>query len=160
MEKVLQKCIQDRASQVMGNPPFYVPMLNASGINPASLDFGYEREYAAEMVRRGIQVAPNHKNQTTIQSYHKLVMWNPWPMWKHLGSTPVLFLVPETDRLCPPDVQIRHFESLSGPKRLHVQIGSGHMDIVEEPQADVVFKVFLNFVHDATAGTIVNEINR
>ena len=62
MEKVLRKCIQDRASQSMGNPPFYVPMLNASGIDPAGLDFGYEREYAAEMVRRGIQVAPSHKN--------------------------------------------------------------------------------------------------
>lgn len=152
MEKVLQRCFQDRSSQVMGNPPFYIPMLNSMGKSPAGLDFGYEEEYAAEMVRRGIQVAPNHKNQTTIQSYHKLAMWSPWPMWKHLGATPALFLVPEIDRLCPPEVQIRHFDSLSGPKRLHVQKGSGH--ILEKLHADEIFDVSQKFVHDVISGLI------
>ncbi|KAF2463965.1 uncharacterized protein BDR25DRAFT_382833 [Lindgomyces ingoldianus] len=139
MEKALQKCIQDRVSQMMGNPPLYVPMLTASGTNPAGLDVGYEREYAAEMMRRGIQVAPSHKNQTTIQSYHKL---DPWPMWKHLGSTPV---------------QIRHIESLAGPKKLHVQKGSGHMDIFEGAHADEVFRLSLNFLCNVNVGTTIND---
>ncbi|KAF2679550.1 alpha/beta-hydrolase [Lentithecium fluviatile CBS 122367] len=147
MAKVLKKCMQDRASQILGNPPLYVPMLSASGENPAGLDFGYTRERAAEIVRRGVEVA-NHNIRTTIQSYHKIALWHPWPVWKHLAPTPAMFSIPEVDGICPPEVQLRHFEALGEPKECKVHKGTSHMDIFEGVNGTAVVQSQIEFIRN------------
>lgn len=32
--------------------------------------------------------------------------------------------------ICPPAVQLRYYNDLSGPKRCHLEKGRGHMDIM------------------------------
>jgi pimeloyl-ACP methyl ester carboxylesterase len=157
MPMVMAKCFQDRESQVKGNAPFYLPMLSESGENPAGFEFGIERAKASQMVtagQEGRELAPGHVNRTTIQSYHKLLMWEPWAMWKHLDQTPVMFIIPENDNLCPAAVQMRHFQALRGPKRSHVQIGRGHMDILEGESFASLMELQVQFVQDAFGGRL------
>lgn len=42
--RVLAKLQQDRQSQLAGNPPLYVPVLNAEGKNPAGMGLGADKE--------------------------------------------------------------------------------------------------------------------
>lgn len=153
LPKVLAKCIKDRESQVKGNPPFYLPMLTETGENPAGFGLGVDKEHFAKIVSAGKELAPNHVNRTTIQSYYKLVMWQPSALWQaHLDPTPVMFVVPELDRLCPAEVQLRHFEALTGPKRLHIEPGRGHMDILEGEHLANLAKLQVDFVYEVLEG--------
>jgi pimeloyl-ACP methyl ester carboxylesterase len=157
IQNVLVKCFKDRESQVKGNPPFYIPMLNDSGENPAGFEFGLDREKAAQMVaagKEGRELAPGHVNRTTIQSYHKLLMWHPGAMWKDLYPTPVMFIVPEKDHLCPAEVQMQYFQQLQGPKRSYIQAGRGHMDILEGESFTNLMKLQIQFLRDALDGTV------
>ncbi|KAI0853136.1 DltD N-terminal domain protein [Daldinia vernicosa] len=152
MQQVLRTCLKDRESQIKGNPPFYIPMIDEFGQNPAGLDFGYNPEKAAAWSRSGMGLASNHVNRTTIQSYHKLAMWVPGAMWKHIDQTPVLFLIPETDRICPPEEQLRHFNNLKGPKKSYVRKGKGHMNLLEGEHVDELIKLQVDFIRDAIEG--------
>ena len=154
LPKVLAKCMKDRESQAKGNAPFYLPVLNETGENPAGFGIGVDQEQFAKVVRADKELAPNHVNRTTIQSYYKLVMWQPAALWPHLDPTPVMFVVPECDRLCPPEVQLRSFERLSGPKRCHVEPGRGHMDIVEGEHLTDLMQLQIDFVKDVMEGKL------
>ncbi|KAJ2989961.1 hypothetical protein NUW58_g3197 [Xylaria curta] len=149
MGKILRACFKDRESQVKGNPPFYVSMVGDDGQSPAGLEFGHDRERAAEWAKRGVELAAHHVNQTTVQSYHKIAMWHPWPMWKHIAPTPVLFLVPEQDTICPPEEQLRHYNDLEGPKVCHLRKGKGHLDLLEGEDFGEVAKLQVDFLWDA-----------
>lgn len=156
MRQIIRKCFKDRESQVKRNPPFYVPMIDNSGESPAGLEFGNDRERAAEWAKRGVELAENHVNRTTIQSYYKIAMWHPHTLWKHINSTPVLFLVPERDTICPPEDQSRHFHEIPGPKRYHVQTGSGHLDMLKGDHVNKIMRIQVNFVHDVLERKIVS----
>ena len=149
LPQVLRKCLKDRESQAKGNPPFYLPMLTPEGENPAGFSTGIDQEHYAKLVVAGSELAPTHVNRTTIQSYYKTVMWQPAGLWRLLDPTPVLFVVPELDRTCPSDTQLRYFEDLSAPKRVHVCPGRQHMDILEGSDFEEVMRFQIDFVRDA-----------
>ncbi|KAL9112660.1 MAG: hypothetical protein Q9187_007739, partial [Circinaria calcarea] len=44
LPKVLSKAIKDRESQILGNEPFYLPMLTPKGENPAGFGVGVEKD--------------------------------------------------------------------------------------------------------------------
>jgi pimeloyl-ACP methyl ester carboxylesterase len=151
MTKVVTKCIQDRESQIKGNPPLYIPMLDKIGSNPAGFQLGYEGDKAVKFLESGVVLAPNFVNRTTIQSYHRLLRWRPASIFQDLKDTPVLFIVPENDNLCPADVQMQHFQALQCPKRCIVEKGKGHMDILDGDNFQVLMDLQLDFVRDAFA---------
>jgi pimeloyl-ACP methyl ester carboxylesterase len=161
IKKVLAKCIKDRESQIKGNEPYYIPMINDQGGNPAGFNFGLDKVEGAKIVKAARElgmegVAPHHVNRTTIQSYYKLIMWQPSPLWKNLDHTPVLFVVPELDIMCPPEVQRRYYNALPCPKRWHLEEGRGHMDITEGDHLANLVKVQIAFVHDALQGKVTS----
>ena len=158
---VLAKATKDRESRIKGNEPFYVPMLNKKGENPAGFDPGFERETVMRMMQAQDEtdplrasLAPHHVNRTTIGTYRYMLMWDMRHMWQYLTSTPVLFLVPEHDHLIGAEKQIRHFETLPGPKRLHIQEGAAHMDILEGAHQENVNRVQVDFIQDALSGRV------
>lgn len=151
---VLAKCMKDRESQLRGNPPYYLPMLTEAGENPAGFGIGVDKEQFAKVVSAGKELAPSHVNRTTIQSYYKMVMWQPFSLWTHLNPTPVLFVIPENDQLSRADVQLRRFETLEGPKRLHIERGRGHMDILEGEHFPALMQLQSSFVDDALHGKV------
>lgn len=154
LPKVMAKCMQDRASQIAGNDPVYLPMLNEMGENPAGFGAGIDKERYGKIVNAGKAIARRHVNQTTLQSYYKMVMWQPFSLWSLVSPTPVLFVVPELDSLSPAERQLKHFENLQGPKRLHVESGVGHMEIVEGPHLEQLMKVKVQFMHDVVNGAV------
>ncbi|KAL8903526.1 MAG: hypothetical protein Q9207_003860 [Kuettlingeria erythrocarpa] len=144
--KVLTKCLQDRESRVAGNPPYYLPMLTNKGENPAGFGLGIDQEQYGRIVNAGKQLARNHVNRTTIQTYYRLLMWQPFPLWRHLGPTPAMFVVPELDKVSPKENQVCHFEALSGPKTLHIEHDRGHMDILEGDHLAALMKQQISFI--------------
>jgi fermentation-respiration switch protein FrsA (DUF1100 family) len=154
--KLLAKCMQDRESQLMGNPPLYLPVLTETGENPAGFGIGVDKEHFAKVVTAGRKLAPSHVNRTTIQSYYKLLMWQPSALWRLLDPTPVMFIVPALDTLCPPEVQLHCFEALSGPKIFHLEPQTDHMNILEGNHFAAIMKLQTDFAHNALEGRIDN----
>lgn len=160
LPKVLAKITKDRESRVKGNDPFYVPMMNDRGENPAGFNMGVEKALALRILgaRDGnmatrTELAPNHVNRTTIQSYLRLLMWRPVYMWQHL-RVPTLFIVPENDQLIGVEKQRAIFDGLSGPKRLHVEPGRGHLDILDGDNLSGLMKVQIDFVSETMNGHV------
>ena len=158
---VLSKAAKDRESRIKGNDAFYVPMLSSKGENPAGFNLGTDREAAMRMVKAldleddlRQSLAPDHVNRTTLASYRNLLMWQPRHMWQYLDSTPVLMVVGEQDQLVGRDKLVEHFDSLPGPKRLHIQPRAGHMDILEGPSQASVNEVQVAFVKDVLGGRL------
>ena len=154
LPKVLAKCMKDRESQAKGNPPLYLPMLTDQGENPAGFGIGIDQEQHAKLRSSRKETAPYHESHTTIQTYYKMVMWQPFTLWHHLDPTPVMFIVPEFDKLSPPEVQLGHFETLSGPKRLHIESSKGHMDVLKGENLPNLMKVQISFIHDVLHGRL------
>ena len=164
LRTVLAKAAKDRESRLKGNEPFYVPMLNRKGENPAGFNPGFERDKVMRMLRSQDEndplrasLAPNHVNRTTIGTYRNMLLWDPRHMWKYL-TQPILFLLPEHDHIIGTDKQLHHYKAIAGPKRLHIQVGTGHMDILDgtngASQANVNL-VQAEFIRDALEGKIV-----
>ena len=161
LRTVLATAAKDRESRLKGNEPFYVPMLTKKGVNPAGFNPGLEQEAIMRMLHSQdendplrVSLAPTHVNRTTIGTYRNMLLWDSRHMWKYL-TQPILFLLPEHDQITGTDTQLRHYESLAGPKRLHIQTDARHMDILDGVgQANVNF-VQAEFVRDALDGKIV-----
>jgi pimeloyl-ACP methyl ester carboxylesterase len=158
---VLSKAAKDRESRLKGNEPFYVPLLSAQGENPAGFNVGQDKDAAMRML--GMQdvteanraaLAPNHVNRTTVNTYRYLLLWDPGHMWKYLDRTPVMMVVAANDELVGRDVMLRHFETLPGPKRLHIEEGVGHMDILEGENRGALNELQAQFIHSVMKGEI------
>lgn len=161
LRPVLAKAAKDRESRLKGNEPFFVPMLNRKGENPAGFNPGIEQEAVVRMMRPHDEddplqasLAPNHVNRTTIGTYRNMLLWDPRHMWRYL-TQPVLFLLPEHDQLIGTDSQLRHYEALTGPKRLYIQADARHMDILDAAGQAHVNSVQVEFIRDALDGKIV-----
>ncbi|KAL2000897.1 hypothetical protein VTN02DRAFT_2485 [Thermoascus thermophilus] len=153
--RTLAMAIKDRQSQLRGNSPFYLPPFTRNGGNPLDLAAagGKEaHEYMANVKERG---APNYEDRTTLQSYAKIARWQPHAFLEFVPPTPVLMLVPEFDTISPTEQQLALFRDLSGPKRLHVATGKGHLNVLSGADAEMLQQVQVDFIHDALAGKVV-----
>ena len=151
---VLTKCIQDRESQALGNAPFYLPMVMGNGENPVG--FGnLDKARYAKIVNAGKDIAPGHANRTTIQTYYKMFLWQPFSLWQHISPTPVLFVIPELDIVSPAGTQLQYFNGLTGPKRLHVELGIGHEEVLVGEHLPAQMRLQAAFINDVISGKIV-----
>ncbi|KAI9720557.1 MAG: hypothetical protein M1828_005641 [Chrysothrix sp. TS-e1954] len=146
LPKVLAKAIKDRESQVMGNEPFYLPMLTEQGENPAGFGVGVEKENYDILVGAKREVAPSFELNTTIQTYYKLFMWQPFGLWCHLTPMPLLLVVPEEDKVSPAELQLSHFKTMSEPKEVHVESGKGHMDVLSGESFSSLMNIQVDFI--------------
>ncbi|KAK8066219.1 hypothetical protein PG997_012966 [Apiospora hydei] len=128
--RVLATAMRDRASQLAGNPPMFLPVLTAQGRNPAGLGLGASTDELDYMLNAQSRGAPNYQNQTTVQTYYKLLTWQPHGIMRYLESTPVLMVIPELDQMSPPEEQRALFDSFPEPKQVHVALGKGHLNVL------------------------------
>jgi fermentation-respiration switch protein FrsA (DUF1100 family) len=155
--KVLAKAMKDRESQLMGNPPFYLPALTETGENPAGFGVGANKEDYGLFVNAKERVAPNFENRTTLQTYYKMVMWQPMGLMQYVPSTPVMIVVPELDKMSPAEDQLKLFETMSEPKRSHVALGKGHMDVLSGEDFLELMKLQIDFFKDTLDGKLSKE---
>jgi len=146
--KVLAKSMADRASQAKGNPPFSVAPFNSFGENPAGMAAGGGLEAYEFMTNVKERGALNFENQTTIQSYYKIAMWQPWGLLSHINPTPVMMLIPENDIISDPADQKKSFDQLEGPKRLCIAHGKGHLDVLSGDQASELMRQQVDFINE------------
>lgn len=152
--KVLLRVLKDRESQLKGNDPFYLPLLSDQGQNPAGLGLGMDKENFEYIVRAKETVAPAFENRCTIQTYYKMVMWQPMGLMRYVTPTPVLFVVPELDTVSPAKEQIALFDTLSMPKKVHTAPGKGHLNVLSGEDFPFLMKLQVDWVMGAMEGTL------
>ena len=151
--KVLAKGMQDRESQAAGNPPTFAPVLTDRGENPAGMGLGADKEEFDYMVNAKSRGAPNYENRTTLQTYYKILMWQPHGIMKHMDM-PVLMVVPELDMISPPEQQFALFETFPHPKKVHVAPGKGHLNVLSGEEFPQLAQMQAEFVRDTLAGRL------
>lgn len=107
-----------------------VPVLNDQGQNPAGLGLGATTDELDYMLNAQSRGAPNYKNQTTIQSYYKVIEWQPHGIMRYMSPTPVMMVIPELDVMSPPEDQHALFATFPEPKLAHVAPGKGHLNVL------------------------------
>lgn len=131
LPQVLARSMQDRRSQTVGgNAAAVLPVLTREGRNPAGLGLrtsADELDYMTNAKQRG---APNYENRTTLQTYYKLVVWQPRAIMRHMAPTPTMMVVPELDQISPPEEQLALFDTFPEPKKCHVAPGKGHLNVL------------------------------
>jgi pimeloyl-ACP methyl ester carboxylesterase len=156
---LLAKAAKDRESRIEGKEPYYVPVVLKNGENPGGFDPGWEREALMRAYSLRDEngprpsMSPGHVKRTTVGTYRNLLMWRPQYMWKHLRQ-PILFIIPENDQLNDMATQVREFENLPEPKRMHIQQGAAHVDILEGKNQDQVNRIQVEFLRDALQGRV------
>jgi fermentation-respiration switch protein FrsA (DUF1100 family) len=69
--RVLATSMRDRESQLAGNPPVTIPVQNSAGLAISAT------EGELDFMRNAQLRYPGYINQTTLQTYYKLIMWQP-----------------------------------------------------------------------------------
>ena len=152
--KVLAKSMQDRESRAAGNEPVFLPVLTPDGKNPAGMGLGADKEEFDYMVNAKSRGAPRHENRTTLQSYYKIIMWQPHGIMKYMAPTPVLMVVPECDMISPPEEQFALFETFPSPKCVHVAPGKGHLNVLSGEEFPALSQLQAEFVVKAVKGQL------
>ncbi|KAI9642740.1 hypothetical protein NHQ30_008471 [Ciborinia camelliae] len=145
--RILAKSMKDRESRAAGNDPMYLPVLTADGKNPAGLGIGADKEEFDYMVNAKKYGAVRHENRTTLQTYYKLIMWQPHGIMQHMADTPIMMVVPELDMISPPEQQFKLFDTFQGPKKCYVSPGKGHLDVLSGEDFESLCEMQVKFLH-------------
>ncbi|KAK8047897.1 hypothetical protein PG996_015961 [Apiospora saccharicola] len=145
---VLAKAMQDRESQVSGNPPFSLPMIDeADGQNPAGFGEGSGAHELA-LVQRSLDELPDFALNTTLQTYYNIVAWTPFAALRLLSDTPTLLVTPQDDRISPAAKQrALIYDKLEGTKEMYLVPDAGHMDVLDGSGFDSVMRAQVEFIH-------------
>lgn len=161
--RVLRKCAQDRTSQVLGNPGLTVAVINEKGENPVGFGHGVDKEKYGALVREGRELAPGHVNRVTLQTYYRLAMWTPWPLWKVLGEKGdgkggvggVMFVIPLRDEMSYPELQMKYYDEIATgaedeafvKRKLEIE-EAGHEDILGDEYLESIVDNIKEFVDE------------
>ncbi|KAL2846495.1 Alpha/Beta hydrolase protein [Aspergillus pseudodeflectus] len=96
----------------------------------------------------------HNPNGTTLQSYHRMFLFEPVPeaMAAQIHPTPVLFLTPSEDQISPPAKQTAVFESLRAPKRQVFAPGKEHVYVLHGPEMPGLVRRQVEFVWEVVRG--------
>lgn len=135
-EGLVARAIEDRANQLRGAPPQYVPLLDEKGAH--IMHFKYlanlsEEQKAAlpNWVHEAKKLSPAFNDKMTIQSFYRHAKWKPLKLFASLSPTPVMILTPEHDEIVPPAYQKSIFDSFHSPqKKYQIVKDKGHADFL------------------------------
>ncbi|KAK7522024.1 Alpha/Beta hydrolase protein [Phyllosticta citricarpa] len=145
--KVLLQSMRDRQSQALGNSPLFLPVLMPDGKNPAGLGFQTSADELDYMINAKARGAPNYENQTTLQSYYKLVVWQPHGIMRHMTPTPTMMIIPEKDVISPPEEQLALFDTFPEPKKSLIAPGKGHLNVLSGEEFPLLMNQQVKFLH-------------
>ncbi|KIX01226.1 uncharacterized protein Z518_08951 [Rhinocladiella mackenziei CBS 650.93] len=172
-QKLKYKLMKDRESQVNhGTPPYILPILESVAFLPFNSHVSTtdeerrkeEDEYHRHLANQWKEEAgedavfdpalTHNAYGTTIQSYHRMFLWEPIPlaMVKHVSPTPLMILTPELDQISDPAHQTAVFESLQGPKRQMIAPGREHLYVLNGPNMPVLVKWQTEFIWQVVRG--------
>lgn len=147
--KVLAKAMADRASQAKGNAPFSIIPFNSKGENPAGMASGGGLEAYEFMMNVKEHGASSFVNRTTIQSYYKIALWQPWGLMEYINPTPVMMVIPGQDIISKTEHQREVFDSFKGPKRLSFAPEKRHLNILSGEGSEALMEEQIGFLRDS-----------
>lgn len=151
---IVARAVEDRANQLRGNPPDYIPLLNEKGEHLILL------KYLAELTpeqKSGLPAwvyaakkhAPTFNDRLTVQSFYRHAKWKPLHLFNSVSPTPVMILTPENDEIVPPEFQRSVFDSLQlEQKRFEIVKGRGHMNFLANVNFDELLGGQLAFLKE------------
>lgn len=146
-QRVMAKVMQDRESQLAGNPPFYLPMLTDKGENPAGFGGSGMGPDELRLVAEAKEKVPGFNANTTIQTYYNIMAWNPFDLIRFIAPTPALLVTPQEDAISPADKQRElYYDCMQGPKHLHLVPGRGHMNVLDGDSFTPVMDAQVEFI--------------
>ncbi|KFY02232.1 hypothetical protein O988_02305 [Pseudogymnoascus sp. VKM F-3808] len=152
--RVRKKIIRDRESQILhGSPPFFISILESRGMVPVNSHITVPSTNGSEIT--------HNRDGSTIQSYFRMALWQPVPLGllPMVNPTPVMFLTPEHDHVSLTQVQLDIFETLKGPKRLHLALGREHVNVLMGDDMPALAKVQTDFLWQAAQGRLPGQLN-
>lgn len=171
------KLMKDRESQVVyGNPPYILPLMeslaeipfnshvNAGAYEGRNSDKKKAEEEDMRLLKEWqLDAAPgdtydptvtHNPYGTTIQSYHRMFMFEPVPLGliKDVSPTPAFFLTPELDQISLPAHQSEAFQMLDGPKRQMIAPGKEHVYVLNGTDMPEFVKWQIDFIWQVVRG--------
>ncbi len=150
---IVARAVEDRANQLRGNAPDYIPLLNDKGEH--LMLFKYLAELTPEQkahlpawVHGAKKNASTFNDRMTVQSFYRHAKWKPLHLFAAV-TTPVMILTPEFDEIVPPEFQRSIFDSLhSEQKRFEIVKGKGHNNFLANVNLDELLAKQLAFLKD------------
>jgi fumagillin biosynthesis transferase len=129
LQAMLAEAMADRAAQLAGQEPRYVPVVQNDGTCPFGWGAGTSLdEY--RVAERSAAMFATYRNEMTVQTHYRISSWRPYELMSFITPTPVLIVTAEGDYLSPPEKQKALFDSLAGPKEHQLIPNKGHMDLL------------------------------
>ncbi|KAM0814784.1 putative Alpha/Beta hydrolase protein [Seiridium cardinale] len=129
LQNMLADAMKDRAAQLAGQAPRYVPVVQKNGTCPYGWGAGTSlKEYL--VAERIAALVPTYKNETTLQSHYRISTWRPYELLPLIEPTPVLIVTAMQDYMSPPEKQKALYDGLKGPKEYLLVPNKGHMDLL------------------------------
>lgn len=147
--------IQDRVSQLRGNPPHELSLFTPRGDNPigmAGAGGPGEHESYALMRLAKEKGAVGFRDRIALQTYQKLALFRPA---EHLDMTqaPVMMVVPELDIISDPEEQQAAFRRVTAPRsKLHLALGKRHMNVATGKSGAELVRLSNEFIRWALEG--------
>ncbi|KFA70665.1 Atr5 [Stachybotrys chartarum IBT 40288] len=140
----LSLAMRDRVSRLAGNPPLYLKIIGEDGQNPAGWYLGEERRSPEEL--DALFNSSNIMNQVTIQSYYRLLRWQPFGLMPSVSPTPVMVVTPSDDDLSKPENQRKLFDIFQEPKEFVLAENKGHMNCISGVDGEQFLQKQLEFM--------------
>lgn len=152
-ESLIARAVEDRASQLRGNPPEYIPLLNEKGEH--ILYFKYlaimkpeDQATLPNWIPVAKKAAPSFQDRLTVQSFYRHAKWKPVHLFTSVSPTPVMIVTPEHDEIVPPEYQKSIFDSFKSPqKKLQIVKDKGHQNFLSV-DIDTLLSEQLAFLKD------------
>ena len=121
-EAILELGLADRAAQLAGEEPMYLPLVDEDGVMPLGQKSGLG--FFTTMDDMDLPV----ENRVSVQSYMRLLNWNILHLLPKISPTPVIMITPELDQVFPAEKQKEAFDLLGEPKEHYVIEGKHHFN--------------------------------
>ena len=153
-EDIVARAIEDRANQLRGSSPEYIPLVNENGEH--LLIFKYLVNLTTEQkanlpawVHSAKKRAPTFNDRMTVQSFYRHAKWKPMHLFASVSPTPVMILTPENDEIVSPDLQRQIFDSLQSKQKKHEIVkDKGHADFLTNVNLDNLLAGQLAFLKE------------
>jgi acetyl esterase/lipase len=119
---ILELALADRASQLAGEEPMYLPLVNEDGVMPLGQVSGLGFFSAMEDMNLPVE------NRVTVQSYMRALNWNILHLLPKISPTAVIMVTPELDQVFSAHKQKEAFDMLGEPKEHYIIEGRHHFD--------------------------------
>lgn len=120
-EAIFELGLEDRAGQLAGEEPMYLPLVDEDGCTPLGQFLG---NFFTTMDSMKMPI----ENRVTVQTYMRCLNWNILHLLPKISPTPVIMVTPENDQVFPAKRQKEAFDLLCEPKEHCVLVNKHHFD--------------------------------